>query len=94
MKHPIVTISAICGLMTAGTLDAAEWISAVNAKTAGEAERKAQRAADGTSWFAKEFSLAAAPKSAIVSAAGLGVFELYVNGEKVGGGAHQIALAV
>ena len=71
---------AIAGINVFG----AEWISAANSKVAGEAERKAQRAADGTSWFAKEFDLAAAPKSATIAASGLGVFELYVNGVKVG----------
>ena len=62
----------------------ADWISAVNQKIAGEAEKKLERAADGTSWFAKEFSLDEKPIKARIAASGLGVFELYVNGKPVG----------
>ena len=67
-----------------GALSAAEWISAVNQRIAGEDERRLERAADGTSWFAKAFELEESPIKAVIEASGLGVFELYVNGRKVG----------
>ena len=43
-----------------------------------------QRAADGTSWFATTVTNAEAVVSAKWTVAGLGVFETYVNGQRVG----------
>lgn len=62
------------------------WITAAEAPVAGEAEQNAQRAADGTSWFVGEVINAGAVKSALWRTAGLGVYELYVNGARVGEG--------
>ena len=42
------------------------------------------RAADGTSWFARTFTNAADVASAKWTVAGLGVFDVFVNGERVG----------
>lgn len=67
-----------------GALSAAEWISSVNQKVAGPEEMRLERAADGTSWFAREFEVVGLPQKARVEVSGLGVFELYVNGERVG----------
>ena len=63
---------------------ASEWISVKAAKVAGDAEEKHQRAADGTSCFARRVVNAKAVKSAKWMATGLGVFDLYVNGQPVG----------
>ncbi|MBO7654693.1 MAG: family 78 glycoside hydrolase catalytic domain [Kiritimatiellae bacterium] len=61
-----------------------EWISSPDAKVAGEAEKKAQRAADGTSWFYTEVANEAAVKAARWMVVGLGAFDIYVNGLPVG----------
>ena len=60
------------------------WLAAADAPVAGEAEKRAQRAADGTSWFLGEVVNADEVKSATWHTAGLGVYELYVNGARVG----------
>ena len=63
---------------------ASEWISAKAAKVAGEAEKKHQRAADGTSAFWRRVVNAKAVKSAKWMTSGLGTYELYLNGKGVG----------
>lgn len=68
-----------------GAWGASEWISAPNAPVAGDAEREACRAADGTSWFVHELKNEGEIKSATWMTTGLGVYELYVNGKSVGG---------
>ena len=60
--------------------DASEWISVASAPVAGEAERKHQRAADGTSVFRYRHVNAKDVKSAKWMTAGLGVYGLYLNG--------------
>ena len=87
-------IEHYCGMMcraprTAEALDveawdSSEWISVKDAPVAGEAERKTQRAADGTSCFWRRIVNAKAVKSAKWMTAGLGVYELYLNGMRVG----------
>ena len=77
-------VASALAAANAGTLASSEWISAANVKVADKAEYDGQRAADGTSWFAKDFELKSAPAKATLTASGLGVFELYVNGVKVG----------
>ncbi len=61
------------------------WISAADAPVADNKVRRSQLAAEGTSWFASSFANAGEIKRAEWSVAGLGVFEVYVNGERVGG---------
>ena len=60
--------------------EASEWISVAGAPVAGEAERKHQRAADGTSVFRYRHVNAKDVKSAKWMTAGLGVYQLYLNG--------------
>ena len=60
------------------------WIRAADAKVAGDAEKKHQQSAAGTSWFASEVENADKVVSAKWMVTGLGVFEAYVNGERVG----------
>ena len=64
--------------------ETSEWISVKAAKVAGEAEKKHQRAADGTSCFWRRVVNAKAVVSAKWMTAGLGVYELYLNGRPVG----------
>ena len=95
MKHTLLLLAA--GLMLAGcdeckrvdALDAkawaaSEWISVANAPVAGEAERKRQRSADGTSVFRYRHVNAKDVKSAKWMTAGLGVYNVFVNGKPVG----------
>lgn len=61
-----------------------EWISAADAPVVTCQIRDGERAADGASWFVSEVN----PSGKVVSAkwmtTGLGVYQLYVNGEPVG----------
>ena len=61
-----------------------QWLSVPSAPVATESDRAAQRAADGTSWFAATVTNEAEVSSAKWTVAGLGVFEAYVNGKRVG----------
>ena len=96
MKNAILLLAA--GLMLAGcdekrlrvdaldakAWEASEWISVVSAPVAGEVEMKRQRAAGGTSCLWRRIINAKAVKSAKWMTAGLGVYELYLNGDRVG----------
>ena len=70
--------------LDASAWEKSAWISAADAKIAGDAEKKHQRAADGTSWFVGEVANEGEVKSAKWMTAGLGVYEVYVNGTRVG----------
>ena len=62
------------------------WISVPGAKTVPDdwQAKRIQRAADGTSWFVSELANEAKVKKATWMTAGLGVYEIYVNGVRVG----------
>ena len=74
----------------ADALDAAawnesQWISAANAPVVtGPVRGKNERAADGSSWFVSTIKNEQKIVSAKWMTAGLGVYELFVNGERVG----------
>ncbi|MBQ2460132.1 MAG: family 78 glycoside hydrolase catalytic domain [Bacteroidaceae bacterium] len=74
----------------ADALDAAawnesQWISAANAPVVtGPVRGKNERAADGSSWFVTTIKNEQKIVSAKWMTAGLGVYELFVNGERVG----------
>lgn len=61
-----------------------EWISVVNAPIAKGRADQVKRAADGSSWFVLSLKNEKKVKSAKWMTAGLGVYELYVNGQRVG----------
>jgi len=61
-----------------------EWISVPDAPVYIGPVRDGSRAADGTSWFARTFTNAAEVVSAKWTVSGLGVFEVFVNGARVG----------
>ena len=62
------------------------WISVPGAPTVPDDwwQKNVQRAADGTSWFVGRLENAAKVKKATWMTAGLGVYEVYVNGVRVG----------
>ena len=65
--------------------DVSEWISVVDAPVVtGKITGKNERAADGASWFVSTVKNEKKVVSAKWMTAGLGVFELYVNGKPVG----------
>ena len=61
-----------------------EWISAANAPVASGRADQVVRAADGASWFVTEITNDQKVTSAKWMTAGLGVYELYLNGTPVG----------
>src|SRR5574344_115064 len=70
--------------LDAAAWESSEWISAADAKVADAAEKKAQRAADGTSWFVRTVANEAEVASATWMTTALGTYELYVNGRRTG----------
>lgn len=65
--------------------DSSMWISVVDAPVVeGKINGKNYLAADGASWFVSDLQNEGKVVSARWMAAGLGVFELYVNGQRVG----------
>ena len=87
MNSNSLTSAVLLSLAATGTAFAAvdpQWISASQARGATEAEKKAEQAPEGTSRFARTVRNAKALAGATYVASGLGVFELYVNGAKVG----------
>ena len=71
-------------LAAAMAASGAEWISVPDAPVYRGPVDNGSRAADGTSWFAQTLTNAAAVTSAKWMTAGLGVYEVYVNGKAVG----------
>ena len=68
--------------MEDGAWKSSRWISVKNAPV--EVNRKSQRAASGTSVFLREVSNAKKVVSAKWMTTGLGVYEIYINGRRVG----------
>ena len=88
-----VVAAAITGCDPEGTrvkaLDAAlwsesEWISAVDAPVFDGKVKDGARAADGASWFVREIRNDRKVASAVWMTTGLGVYEIYVNGKRIG----------
>lgn len=62
-----------------------EWISAADAPViSGKITGDNERAADGASWFVSTLKNSGKVASARWMTAGLGVYELYVNGKPIG----------
>ena len=64
--------------------DCSQWISAANAQVVEETITDGHRAADGASWFVFELGDVKDVKSVRWMTAGLGVYQLYVNGNVIG----------
>ena len=86
MKKSLLAI--FLSLSAGSSLLAAEWISVPDAPVfdgiVQESAEALDRAADGTSWFASTFTNGSEIVSARWTVAGLGVFEVFVNGARVG----------
>ena len=72
------------GALDAGLWRESEWISAADAPVFSGKMQSDSRAADGVSWFTRELEDEGAVESAVWMTSGLGVYELYVNGRRVG----------
>ncbi len=70
--------------LDSGLWEKSEWISAADAPVFDGKVQNGARAADGASWFVREFTNEAMVVSAKWMTTGLGVYELYVNGKRVG----------
>ncbi len=78
----LVTAALATGVVCAGVLDKSEWISVVGAP---EYDRKTSHlAAPGTSWFSRSFTNTNDILWARWTVSGLGVFDVYVNGTRIG----------
>ena len=64
--------------------DCSQWISVADAPVVEERITDGHRAADGASWFVFGLESGKAVKSVRWMTAGLGVYQLYVNGNIVG----------
>ncbi len=89
----LVACGCLCGKPSAGTRVAAlpedawkesEWLCAADAPVASNADKQANRAAPGTSWFLNEFVNEGDVVKAVWMTTSLGVYEIYVNGTRVG----------
>ena len=71
-----------------GTVDdiwkSSEWISFAGAKVADEDCRQRQAAAEGTAYFMKRYANPKQVVKAVWTTSGLGVYEICVNGKRVG----------
>ena len=79
----LLSLSIVLLAIVAGAADG-KWISVPSAPVYKGPVGNGSRAADGTSWFAREFVNAGAVASAKWTVSGLGVFEVFVNGSRVG----------
>ncbi len=77
-------VAASAAALSASAGIGGEWISVPDAPVYIGPVRDGSRAADGTSWFARTFTNSADIVSAKWTVAGLGVFEVFVNGARVG----------
>lgn len=64
--------------------DCSEWISVVDAPVVSGKVRDGSRAADGANWFMATPVNAGKVKSAVWMTSGLGVYDIYVNGKRIG----------
>ena len=76
--------SSPAAALDASAWKCSKWISAVDAPVFEGKVKSNSRAADGTSWFVQTLTNAVDVASAKWMTAGLGVYELYVNGKPVG----------
>ncbi|HBC29071.1 MAG TPA: glycosyl hydrolase family 18 [Prevotellaceae bacterium] len=75
----------LTGPLAESAWSASQWISAKNAPVvSGKVQGDNERAADGASWFASTIKNEQRVVKAKWMTAGLGVYELYVNGKRVG----------
>ncbi len=73
-----------CPALDAASWSESVWISAVDAPVVDTTVGEGALAAPGTSWFVRELANEGEVVSATWMTAGLGVYELYVNGVRIG----------
>ena len=74
-----------CVALDASCWNGSEWMSAADAPVFDGKSGGGLRAADGVSWFVRAVENGKAVVSAKWMTAGLGVYEIYVNGVRIGG---------
>ncbi|MGN0832512.1 MAG: family 78 glycoside hydrolase catalytic domain [Kiritimatiellia bacterium] len=88
MKKCIVVVVVLVATVALASADiggaAVKWLSVPEAPVFDGKVAWSSRAADGTSWFARTFTNSAAVVRARWTVAGLGVFDVYVNGRRIG----------
>lgn len=77
-------MQAVALVASAAGIQDAKWISVPSAPMFKGVTGVGSRAADGTSWFVRKFANRECVKSARWTVSGLGVFDVYVNGRRVG----------
>ena len=82
-QKPADTVGKRAGALDASAWDVSEWISVVDAPVKDASDNN-DRAADGASWFLSTVQNGKKVTSAVWMTAGLGVYDLYVNGALVG----------
>ncbi|MBQ3096586.1 MAG: family 78 glycoside hydrolase catalytic domain [Kiritimatiellae bacterium] len=78
----LVAVAVVCRVFA--SLSGAEWISVSDAPVFAGPVKDDSRAASGTSWFVRTFTNSGEVVSAKWTVAGLGVFDVFVNGMRVG----------
>lgn len=81
MRNFSIVISIMAVLNAA---NAADWLSVPNAPVFDGTVKDGSRAADGTSWFAASYENSLDIRRAQWTVTGLGVFDVFVNGRRVG----------
>ncbi|MBR3823230.1 MAG: alpha-L-rhamnosidase N-terminal domain-containing protein, partial [Kiritimatiellae bacterium] len=85
MKRRLIFSAAVAIVCRAfASLSGAEWISVPDAPVFSGPVKGDSRAASGTSWFARVFTNSGEVASAKWTVSGLGVFDVFVNGTRVG----------
>jgi alpha-L-rhamnosidase len=83
MIRCLIGLAAVAGAAGGFAADGV-WISVPNAPVFKGKVTGKSRAAEGTSWFTRSFTNSEEISSAKWTVCGLGVFEVYVNGQRVG----------
>ncbi|MBQ9740373.1 MAG: family 78 glycoside hydrolase catalytic domain [Kiritimatiellae bacterium] len=85
MKRRLIFSAAVASVGRAfASLSGAEWISVPDAPVFSGPVKGDSRAASGTSWFARVFTNSGEVALAKWTVSGLGVFDVFVNGTRVG----------
>ena len=80
----IFSVSLAIAARALASLSGAEWISVPDAPVFSGPVKGDSRAAPGTSWFVRAFTNSGWVASAKWTVSGLGVFDVFVNGKRVG----------
>ena len=84
LSATLIAMGCIGNVRAADAWEGSEWISVPDAPVAQGPCKDGALAAPGTSWFVRELANGGEVVRAVWTTAGLGVYELYVNGQRVG----------